>query len=90
MNKIKLENVQSLTPISKFRTLIEIRCVKEDLATKNQTYKTIFINKANEIVARFEGKTHFWVEHLNKDCEALFAVNYFDTKDKNKFDIVKF
>lgn len=41
------------------------------------------------MVARFEGKTHFWVEHLNKDCEALFAVNYFDTKDKNKFDIVK-
>lgn len=78
---MEIENIQLVHPISEYYSLAQIDCINNIPNCEYKKYKTLFINKSNEIVADFQSSEFFKAEQLVADNEKLYDITI---KDKNK------
>lgn len=86
---LQITNISEVIPISGLNKLAEICCAHENAEGELLKYETFFLNKDNQIVAYFETDKPVYIEHLNKDNENLFVLNYFNEQDKEPYKLVR-
>lgn len=87
---MRIKNVQTVLPISKYNNLADIYCMNEECSKTRMLREKFFIDSEGKIVAHFQHENAFAIEQLTPKYKNLFVIKEKDKNNNEGYRVVQF